>query len=96
VSEEHKPNRKEYLVIFVALTLLTVLEVGVVYVPVARGLLISALVLLALGKAALVALFYMHLKHETKILKGYVVLPFIALGIYALILIFEGAWRGGA
>ena len=88
-----KPNRKEYFVIFLALTVLTLVEVGVVYLAIARGLMITALVLLAVGKAALVALFFMHLKHETGTLKAYVMIPFMALLFYAVILIYEGSWR---
>lgn len=87
-------NRKEYWVIFGALAVLTALEVGVVYVPgIGKGLLVSALILLAIGKAALVALFYMHLKHETRVLKLTVAIPMAVPAVYAVVLILEGAWR---
>ncbi len=87
-------NRKEYWVIFGALTVLTGLEVGVVYVPnLMKSLMVSALILLALAKAALVALFYMHLKHETRILKLTVAIPLAMPAVYAAVLILEGAWR---
>ena len=87
-------DRKEYVKIFAALTALTVLEVGVVYVPgISKTLLVSALVLLALTKAALVGLFFMHLKHETKSMKLTVMLPFAAPAVYAFVLITEAAWR---
>jgi caa(3)-type oxidase subunit IV len=90
----HKPNIREYMVIFVVLAALTVLEVGVAKVPgVAKVLMSLALVGLALTKAAIVALFYMHLKHETKVLKFTVALPMAAPTIYALVLISEAAWR---
>ena len=52
-----------------------------------------ALVGLALTKAAIVALFYMHLKHETRVLKFTVAIPLAAPTIYALVLISEAAWR---
>ena len=87
-------NRKEYWIIFAALAVLTGLEVGVVYIPgIAKGLLVSALVLLALTKAALVALFYMHLKHETRVLKLTVAIPLATPAVYATVLILEAAWR---
>ncbi len=45
-------NRRQYVVIFFALLGLTLLEVGVVYVPgIAKGPLVSALILLALRGA---------------------------------------------
>jgi cytochrome c oxidase subunit 4 len=87
-------NRKEYWVVFIALAVLTALEVGVVYVPgIGKGLLVSALILLALAKAACVGLFYMHLKHETRILKLTVAIPLATPAVYAVVLVLEAAWR---
>src|SRR5262245_13539821 len=72
----HAPNRREYFVIFAVLFVLTILEVAVAQMPgIARVLVGSALVALALTKAACVGLFYMHLKHETRILKLTVAIP---------------------
>jgi caa(3)-type oxidase subunit IV len=86
-------DRKEYVKIFLVLIVLTVLEVGLVYLPIDKTLMVSALILLALTKAACVGLFFMHLKHETKSMKMTVALPFIAPAVYALVLITEAAWR---
>jgi caa(3)-type oxidase subunit IV len=73
---------------------LTALELGVVYVPgIGRGLLISALVLLAVAKAALVLMRFMHLGHETRGLKLTVIVPFALPALYAVVLIAEAAWR---
>jgi cytochrome c oxidase subunit IV len=86
-------HRKEYWVIFVWLAVLTAVEVGVAYMPIATVPMVSALVLLALSKAALVGLYYMHLKSETKILRNTIT---FCLGIpvfYAFVLIAEAAWR---
>ena len=90
----HKVDRKEVWKIFVVLFVLTVLEVGVAQIPgIGKASLYIALIGLALTKAACVGLYYMHLKHETKILKMTVALPFIAPAVYAVILISEGVWR---
>jgi caa(3)-type oxidase subunit IV len=90
----HKPNIREYLIIFGVLTALTVLEVLVAQVPgISKGLLAIALIGLALTKAGIVGLYYMHLKHETRILKLTVMVPMAAPAIYALVLISEAAWR---
>ena len=94
VAHHHAPNRREYFVIFAVLFVLTVLEVAVAQVPgIAKVLVGIALVSLALVKAACVGLFYMHLKHETRILKMTIAIPLATPMVYALILIAEGAWR---
>ena len=90
----HGPvNRKEYWIIFVVLAVLTVLEVGVAMVHGQKVAVVTALIGLALAKAAIVALFYMHLKHETKILKLSVAIPLATPIFYALVLVSEGVWR---
>lgn len=98
----HKPNRREYVVIWAWLAGLTVLEVGVAYMQSVLGkvALVTALVGLALAKAGCVALFYMHLKHETKVMRWTVAFPLLFPALYAFILIAEGiyrsVWGGGA
>jgi cytochrome c oxidase subunit IV len=93
-GQGHKVDRREYWIIFGVLFALTVLEVGVAQIPgISRGLMALALIGLAVTKAACVGLFYMHLKHETKILKLTVALPFAAPAVYALVLIGDAAWR---
>ena len=57
---------------------------------------VTALFGLALVKAILVALFYMHLKSETRILKWSVFIPMSIPAFYALILVVEAAWRMGS
>jgi len=87
-------SRKAYLNVFVVLVALTIAEVGVVYVPgISRGLLVSALVLMAIAKAGLVLFFFMHLASETRALKLTVLVPFALPAVYALVLIGEAAWR---
>ena len=93
-DHEHKPNRKEYWIIFVALLVLTVLEVAVAQIPgISKTLMRLSLVGMALAKAGLVALFYMHLKHETRVLRLTVAIPLATPALYAVILISEAAWR---
>jgi caa(3)-type oxidase subunit IV len=92
MSKSHV-NRKEYWTIFFVLFILTVLEVGVVYLGIAKTPLFIALSGLALVKATCVGLFFMHLKHETPILRRSIAIPMSLPAFYALILIAEGAWR---
>jgi cytochrome c oxidase subunit 4 len=56
-----KSTKPNYLLVFVGLVILTAIEVGITYLPVPRA---PILIPLALAKASLVALFYMHLKSD--------------------------------
>jgi cytochrome c oxidase subunit 4 len=87
-------HRKVYWKIFVWLFVLTVLEVGLVYVPgISKPMLVAGLVGMALVKAALVGLFYMHLNDESTGLKWTVAIPMAIPAFYAFVLIAEAAWR---
>jgi caa(3)-type oxidase subunit IV len=87
-------SRKGYLNVFAVLVVLTAAEIAVVYVPtIPRGPLISALVLMALAKASLVLLFFMHLAREKRALQLTVILPFVLPAAYAIVLIGDAAWR---
>ncbi len=71
----HKgPN---YMAIFWWLAVLTVLEIGAYFLPPPTKWVL--LVALALGKAALVAMYFMHLRFETRTL-AYVALTPLAIG----------------
>lgn len=61
LEKRHRPN---YVGVFVVLAVLTLVEIGVTYLPIPR---IPVLVPLALLKAALVAMFYMHLRFDRRV-----------------------------
>ncbi len=87
-------NRKEYWKIFAWLTALTVFEVGLVYVPgIGKVAMVIGLFAMALVKATLVALFFMHLRHETRILRLNIAIPMAIPMFYALVLVAEALWR---
>jgi cytochrome c oxidase subunit 4 len=86
-------SKKTYIVMFFVLTVLTGIEVGLKYMPISRGMLIAGLISLALAKATLVALFYMHLKSETRSLKMVVAIPMMFPALYAVVLIVESIAR---
>ena len=94
-TEHAAHSRRPYLVIFGLLFAFTILEVLVALpsMGVGRGFKVSALVVLALTKAAMVALWFMHLKSEFKVLRWSVLLPFAFPALYAVVLISEAAWR---
>ena len=87
-------SRRGYLRVFLALVALTAAELGIVHVPgIARPALIGALVLMAVAKAALVLLFFMHLGGERRALKLTVILPFLLPALFALVLMGDAVWR---
>ena len=92
----HASKRKQYMMVFIALIVLTTLELAVVKVEIEKALMISALIGLALAKAAAVALYFMHLREERKPLRwivGGTLLSFPPL--YAFVLIAEALYRHG-
>ncbi|HEX9288496.1 MAG TPA: cytochrome C oxidase subunit IV family protein [Anaeromyxobacteraceae bacterium] len=89
-----RTNRREYLFVFLALAALTALELTVIRFPgIGRSSTIAALVVLAISKATLIGLFFMHLRYETRILKLTVLIPLLAPAGYALALIADATWR---
>jgi cytochrome c oxidase subunit 4 len=69
-----EPN---YLGVFWWLLALTILEVAVVYMPMAKIVIAALLVTLAITKAALVAMYFMHLKFERRTLALVALSPFV-------------------
>jgi cytochrome c oxidase subunit IV len=66
-----------YMGIFWVLLVLTVVEVALTFFGLPKLLLGSLLIILAIWKAALVAMYFMHLKFERKTLAMIAVVPFI-------------------
>lgn len=68
---------------------LTVLEVGALYlpryIPVSKGVVILVLVFLAITKALLVAMYFMHLKFERVALIAIVLYPLALSCAYAVL-----------
>jgi cytochrome c oxidase subunit IV len=100
-TERHAhPTVATYVRVATLLVILTVLEVGVFYVPAFHPILVPALLLLSAAKFSLVVMFYMHLKSDspvfTFLLSGPLV---IAVGVLvALLFLFLGTLtlRGAA
>ncbi len=91
-THAHKSHTAEYVIVFVALSLLTALELAIPDLKVAYHLKAISLVGLAVGKAFIVAYFYMHLKEETRWLKLIAALP-ISAAIFAVVIIVESLYR---
>jgi caa(3)-type oxidase subunit IV len=76
-----------YIKIFIILSVLTAVEIGVTFLGLPRKLLVALLVSLAVWKAALVALHFMHLKIEKKTLTLVAIVPFILCVFLSLMLL---------
>ena len=70
-------EERRYLQIFLLLGILTVLEIGVIYLPIPHLAIVVGLVVMAATKAALVALYYMHLSDEKTTLTWIALTPAI-------------------
>jgi len=81
-----EPN---YIAVFVLLAVLTAVEVGVVYLPLTKLAQAAILVVLAFTKAALVALYFMHLKFERRTMLVVAVTPVILCVFLMFMLIPE-------
>jgi len=84
-TTSHKePN---YMGVFWWLLILTIIEIGVIYVPIAKIAIVIMLVALAISKAALVALYFMHLKFERMTLGAVALSPFVLCVFLILMLL---------
>jgi cytochrome c oxidase subunit 4 len=84
----HKhPN---YMAIFWYLAILTVVELVVIYMPLAKFTIGVLLCALALGKAVLVAMYFMHLKFEAKTLGWIAVTPLAIATLLVFVLLPDG------
>jgi cytochrome c oxidase subunit 4 len=78
---------RKYIMVFWWLLALTIGEVGVIFLPMAKYLIAILLVGFALSKASLVAMYYMHLKLERRTLGLIAITPLVicALLVFALL-----------
>src|SRR5688572_20890941 len=84
-----------YLRVAAILVMITLIEVGVFYVPAFQGILVPILLVLSAVKFVLVVMFYMHLKFDhrffTFLFGGPLLLAFAV--VVSLLFIFYGAVR---
>ena len=79
-----EPN---YIGVFWWLLALTILEIAVIYMPMARLIIVILLVGMALSKAALVGMYFMHLKFERLTLGVIAITPLI-LCVFLILMLF--------
>jgi len=93
-AEEHAhPGVGTYLTVAAVLVIITLVEVGVFYVPGFKPVLAPVLLLLSGTKFALVVMFYMHLKSDHKLFTAIFTIPLlIALAVGVALLFLFGVF----
>jgi len=82
-------KKTNYVGVWIALAVLTMAEVSVALMGMPRNLTILVLLGLALWKALLVALYYMHLRFEPRMLKIVVAAPLLPAVILVVVVLME-------
>jgi cytochrome c oxidase subunit 4 len=89
---EHASVRT-YVRVAIVLTLITALEVGVIYIRQLTPIIVPLLLSMSLAKFALVALFFMHLRYDPRSLATVFVGPLlIATGLAVALMTLTGAF----
>ncbi|UCD25114.1 MAG: cytochrome C oxidase subunit IV family protein [Gemmatimonadota bacterium] len=93
-AQEHAhPTTGTYLAVAGVLTVITLVEVGVFYVPAFASVLAPVLLILSGAKFALVVMFYMHLKTDHKLFTAIFTLPLlIAVAVIVALLFLFGSF----
>ncbi|MBI4269596.1 MAG: cytochrome C oxidase subunit IV family protein [Candidatus Rokubacteria bacterium] len=82
-----------YVKVAVILTVVTALEFSVIYIRALTPILVPLLLVLSAGKFALVILFFMHLRYDTRVLSALFVGPLLlATGIVVALMTLGGAF----
>jgi len=86
-------HKKVYIRNAIWLAILTVMELGVIQLPIAKTGQVVILLALAVTKIMLVALIYMHLRYETKVLRRILVLPIPVAILFTVALMYDLPFR---
>jgi cytochrome c oxidase subunit 4 len=81
-----------YMLIWVFLAALTAVELSVAFLPWPKTVIILILVFMAFWKAALVGLYYMHLRFEPNRLRILAIAPLPLFAVLVLAVITEWIW----
>ncbi len=86
-------HKSTYLKNAIWLAILTILEVGITYLAISRTSQIVLLLAFAVTKMMLVAMIYMHLRYETKVLKQILFIPIPAGILFTVALMYDIPFR---
>ena len=86
-------HKKVYIRNAIWLAVLTVLELGVIQLPIAKIGQVVILLTFAITKILLVVLIYMHLRYETKVLRRILVIPIPVAILFTVALMYDLPFR---
>ena len=87
------PTAGMYFKIAIILCVITAIEVGIIYIEDLGHWMIPILTILSLGKFALVAMYYMHLKFDNKLFTIlFIVGLVLAAAVVSMLLFLFSAW----
>ena len=89
-ANTHGHHGPSYMAIFWWLAVLTVLELIVIYTPMSKVAIGILLIALASSKATLVAMYFMHLKFETRTLGLVAITPLLIATLLVFVLLPDG------
>ena len=84
---DFKHEHPKYVTIWAWLLLLLFLSVAAAYLPFAQGLVVAFIFIVAVVKAGLVAVYFMHLKFEESLVRYIALIPVLLFIIMTLTLI---------
>jgi len=85
--EEHYPDEWQYIKVALILFAITMGEVGIYYVSGAAHAIVTLMLFMMIAKFALVALFFMHLRFDSKLFRRLFVTGIIlAVAVYLIAL----------
>ncbi len=95
-ADEVHPDARAYVKVAIVLAIVTALEVAIYYIGPLRSLLVPLLLVFAVLKFVLVALWFMHLRFDSKIFTRLFLMGImLTLGIFTVVLV-NFFTRGGA
>ena len=85
----HAGEHPKYMLIWLYLFLLTMAELGVAFLSIPKWMIVASLLIMAVWKALLVALYYMHLKFEPRRLSLVALAPLPPAAIMIIAIMME-------
>ncbi len=88
-AERSHPRTGQYLLVALLLLIVTIAEVTIFYLPALHPILVPALLTLSIAKFAMVAMFYMHLRFDSRLFSWVFLTPLgfavaVIVGLMAL------------
>ena len=84
----HHPSPRKYVNIAVILAIVTAIEVAIYYVPSLESVLVPTLLALAVIKFIMVAMYFMHLKFDSRVFRRFFLIGIVlALLVFAVVLV---------